>query len=106
MRIKPFKDKKITYLTLANQELSQVIRKLLVIYPVESWPNDNDHNLIKLSLTDLRLLTPPPSIPVFEYECSQCGREVTKTQASGRVARCKSCYATWKREQRARLKRD
>ena len=106
MRVKPFKDKKITYLTLANQELSQVIRKLLIIYPVESWPNDNDHNLIKLSLTDLRLLTPPPTATVFEHSCSRCGCEVSKTQATGRVARCKSCYAKWKREQRARLKRD
>lgn len=104
--VKTFKEKKIIYLTLANQELNQIIRKLLIIYPVESWPNDNNHNLIKLSLTDLRLLTPPPSIITFEHSCSRCGIEVSKTQATGRVARCKSCYATWKREQRARLKRD
>jgi len=105
VRYKSFKEKKIEYLTLVNVELEMVIRKLLVIYPIETWPDDNDHNLIKGSITDLKLLTIPQK-PVFEHECSRCGCEITKTQATGRIPRCKSCYSKWKREQRQKLGRD
>lgn len=95
----PFAIRKIEYLTLANEELKSVIRNLLVVYPIEDWPEDDTHKIIKHSLIRNSLLTEPQPV-AFEYSCSQCGCEITKTQSRGAHPRCKTCYLAWKKTQR------
>lgn len=95
----PFAIRKIEYLTLANEELKSVIKKLLLIYPVETWPDDDKHKIIKGSLTTHYLLTEPQPA-MSEYLCSDCRCEISKHQSRGAKPRCSPCYVLWKKEQR------
>jgi len=101
----PFAIRKIEYLTLANEELKSVIKKLLTIYPISEWPDDDQHKIIKHSLMTNHLLTEPQPV-IYEYSCSECGCEITKTQSRGAHPRCKSCYLKWKKNQRAKKGRE
>lgn len=101
----PYAVRKIEYLTLLNEELKSVIKQILIIYPVLDWPDDDDHKIIKHSLSRNNLLTEPQPV-LLEFTCSVCGCEITKTLSRGAHPRCKSCYLTWKKSQRTRKGRE
>ncbi len=107
---KSFKDRKLEHLTLQNQEAKGVIAFLLDKLEesgvgMETWPIDTNHNIIRLSLTDLKLLEEPLT-SVVQFACSECGCEIPQYEAEkSKKAKCGSCYMEFKRAQRAKTER-
>lgn len=107
---KSFKDRKLEHLTLQNQEAKGVIAFLLDKLEengvgIEAWPIDTNHNIIRLSLTDLKLLEEPLT-SVVQFACSECGCEIPQYEAEkSKKAKCGSCYMEFKRAQRAKTER-
>ena len=96
-----YQQKRMKWLELQNTEMKSIIKKLVVMSGgVQSWPNDTEHNIIRLSLTDLNILDEPSeSVPV--YRCHDCMIEIPKHIAEKtKRPRCNSCYAKRKKEQR------
>ena len=104
---KSFKDRKIEHLSIQTSVGKSVILSLIgkleeVGHGIGTWPSDKDHNIIRLGLSDLKILEEPFN-PAAQFVCSECGVEIPQHLAKhSKKAKCNSCYMVYKREQRVR----